>query len=91
MLLSVLQVRLHCGLQHENVISLYAAWQEAGNVVLLQVCTVTGLAVARVHHAPIKAGSLSPAQPRHCCLLPAPLEQCQPGFHMRRCCQCCVT
>jgi hypothetical protein len=32
-----LQVRLHIGLQHENIISLHAAWQEAGNVVLVQV------------------------------------------------------
>jgi hypothetical protein len=31
------QVRLHIGLQHENIITLYAAWQEAGNVVLVQV------------------------------------------------------
>lgn len=31
------QVRLHIGLQHENIIDLYAAWQEAGNVVLVQV------------------------------------------------------
>lgn len=30
------EVRLHIGLQHENVITLYAAWQEAGNVVLVQ-------------------------------------------------------
>lgn len=31
------EVRLHMGLQHENIIQLYASWQEAGNVVLLQV------------------------------------------------------
>jgi aurora kinase len=30
------EVRLHVALQHENIIGLYAAWQEAGNVVLLQ-------------------------------------------------------
>lgn len=51
-LLCPLQVRLHCGLQHENIISLYAAWQEAGNVVLLQVRTVTGAAAQgapRIH------------------------------------------
>jgi hypothetical protein len=32
-----LQVRLHIGLDHENIISLYAAFQEAGNVVMVQV------------------------------------------------------
>lgn len=35
--LCYMQVRLHIGLQHENVIGLYAAWQEAGNVVMVQV------------------------------------------------------
>ncbi|WIA40877.1 hypothetical protein OEZ86_004542 [Tetradesmus obliquus] len=30
------EVRLHIGLDHENIISLYAAFQEAGNVVMVQ-------------------------------------------------------
>lgn len=34
---ALLQVRLHIGLDHENIISLYAAFQEAGNVVMVQV------------------------------------------------------
>jgi hypothetical protein len=39
LLLLLLQVRLHIGLDHENIISLYAAFQEAGNVVMVQVRT----------------------------------------------------
>jgi hypothetical protein len=39
LLLLLLQVRMHIGLDHENIISLYAAFQEAGNVVMVQVGT----------------------------------------------------
>lgn len=37
------EVRLHIGLDHENIISLYVAFQEAGEVVLVQVSSCISL------------------------------------------------
>lgn len=33
------QVFLHSGLQHENIITMHAAFQEGDKVIMVQVCT----------------------------------------------------
>lgn len=58
------EVRLHSGLQHENIVTMHAAWQEGDKVVMVQVRHQRGTMHPRIHPAAFTTTARGPASLR---------------------------